>query len=131
MKKILFTALLAQSVHIFAQEMMDTSFPTEMASVDTGTGLEIIGVLIAVFFYIALPVILYCISSYSLGLLNKHYNKKITSKISWIPFARYYDFVKHATKSPKKAFIITLLPWIISLIGLFGVIFIGMKGIVG
>jgi hypothetical protein len=74
-------------------------------------------------------VLLYCVSSYSLSLLNKHYNKKVSSKISWIPFVRYYDFIQQATQSPKKAFLITLLPWILAVIGLSGVIILGMRGI--
>lgn len=130
MKKIFFTSLLTLSAQLFAQEeMMPTAFPTEITWVGGGLGLEIVSIVIGVFFYVALPVLLYCISSYSLSLLNKHYNKKASSKISWIPFVRYYDFVKHATKSPRKAFLITLLPWILSVIGLAGVIVIGMQGI--
>lgn len=131
MKKILFASLLALSAQLFAQEAMPTALSPEMAWANSNLGFEIISMVIGAFFYLILPVLLYCISSYSLALLNKHYNKKVSSKISWIPFARYYDFVKQATKSPKKAFIITLLPWIVSLIGLTGVIIIGMRGIVG
>lgn len=130
MKKILFASFLALSVQLFAQEAMPRALSPEMTWVN-GFGFDIISMVIGVFFYAILPVLLYCISSYSLSLLNKHYNKKISSKISWIPFVRYYDFVKHATKSPKKAFIVTILPWIVSLIGLSGVIIIGMRGIVG
>jgi hypothetical protein len=130
MKKILFGSLFALSAQLFAQEeIMPTAFPTEMNWVSSSFGLEIIGILIGVFFYVALPVFLYCISSYSLSLLNKHYNKKVSSKISWIPFVRYYDFVKQATLSPKKAFLITVLPWILSVIGFAGVIMLGMQGI--
>lgn len=97
-----------------------------MASVSNHLGFDIISILIAIFFYVFLPIALYCIGSYSLALLNKHYNKKITSRISWIPFIRYYDFVKQVTKSPKKAFIITLLPWITTVIGILGGLLIGI-----
>ncbi len=120
MKKILFISIFALSAQLFAQEMV---------SVGNNPGLDLLRFLINIFFFVLLPIILYCISSYSLSLLNKHYNKKTTSKISWIPFVRYYDFIKHATHSPKKAFFITLFPWILSVIGLSGVIILGMQGI--
>lgn len=128
MKKIILTSLLALSSQLSAQEIMPNSLSTEMASVSNNLGFDIIGVLFVVFFYIALPVIFYCISSYSLSLLNKHYNKKTTSGISWIPFVRYYDFIKQATKSPKKAFFVTLFPWIIAVLGILGGIIVGITG---
>lgn len=129
MKKILLTPLLTLSTQLFAQEDVITTFPSEMTWVSSNSGFEIISIVIGVLFYVVLPVLLYCISSYSLSILNKHYNKKSTSKISWIPFVRYYNFIKHATLSPKKAFFITLFPWILSVIGVSGVIILGMQGI--
>ncbi len=114
MKKILLAPIFILTTQLFALDVAPNALSQEMASVSNNLGFDIIGILMAVFLYIALPVILYCISSYGLSLLNKHYHKKATSKISWIPFVRYYDFIKQATKSPKKAFIVTLLPWIMT-----------------
>ena len=82
------------------------------------------GILVVVFFYVAIPLLFYCIGSYSLSMLSKHYTKRTSSRISWVPFARYYDFVKQATGSPKKAFYITLFPWIGVLVGLLGLMVI-------
>jgi flagellar biosynthesis component FlhA len=36
--------------------------------------------------------------------------------------------VKQATKSPKKAFIVTLLPWIITVIAILGGLTVGIIG---
>jgi len=126
MKKILFTLFLALSMQLFAQNIMPTTLPSEIPAMNNTLGFDIISMLVGVFFYLALPIILYCISSYSLSLLNKHYNKRASSKISWIPFVRYYDFIKHATKSPKKAFVITLLPWIIAIAGVLTMILVAL-----
>gem|GEM_PF-7089802 len=43
-----------------------------------------------------------------------------------MPFVRYYDFVKKAIKSSKKAFFITLLPWILLVGGIVGAISVGL-----
>jgi len=126
MKKIFFVIFSILTVSSFAQDTVWSSLADNMASASNSLWFDIFGVLIDIFFFIVLPILLYCISSYSLSVLNKHYNKKSTSRISWVPFVRYYDFVKQATKSPKKAFSITLLPWIMTATGLFGGILIGM-----
>lgn len=130
MKKIFTTSLFVVTTSLFAQDVMPTSLSQDMASISNNLGFDIIGILIGVFFYFLLPALLYCISSYSLSLLSKHYHKKSSSKISWIPFVRYYDFVKQATKSPKKAFFITLFPWIVAATGLAGVIIMSMQDII-
>jgi hypothetical protein len=88
--------------------------------------MTILGFLFFGLLYVGMPVFFYYISSYSISLLNKHYNKKTSSGISWVPFVRYYDFTKQATKSPRKAFIITLLPWIITGVGILGGIIVGI-----
>jgi len=126
MKKIILTTVSALTSQLFAQDIIPTALPSEIPTMNNALGFDIITTLVAAFFYLALPIILYCISSYSLSLLNKHYNKKATSKISWIPFVRYYDFVKNATRSPKKAFIITLLPWIIAITWVLWVVLVAL-----
>lgn len=63
--------------------------------------------------YVVFPVVLYVIASWSLSRLDKHYQKTQTSGISWVPFARYFHLIKNATGSSHKAFVITLLPWIV------------------
>jgi NADH:ubiquinone oxidoreductase subunit 5 (subunit L)/multisubunit Na+/H+ antiporter MnhA subunit len=134
MKKFSLLVFFMTTVQLFAQNtsMLDTtgvnpSFVTD-ATGSSSLGLSIIGILIGGFFYIALPVLLYCVGSYSLSLLNKHYSKKTSSRISWVPFVRYYDIIKTATKSAKKAFIITLLPWILFAVGILGVLIVGILG---
>lgn len=127
MKKVFFFSLGLIGQSLFAQS---TSLPdvSEIApSWSSGSiWMAILGFLFYGFFYIGLPILLYCIGSYSLALLDKHYHKKASSRISWVPFARYYSFIKNITKSSKKAFIITLLPWIIGLGSLGSLIIVGI-----
>lgn len=127
MKKVFFLSLWLIGTSLFAQ---DTSIP-DISSVSLGwssgsTWMTLLGVLFFGFLYVGLPLLFYCISSYSLSLLNKYYHKKKSSRISWIPFVRYYDFVKQATKSPKKAFVVTLLPWILTVWSLVILIILGI-----
>ncbi len=128
MKKFSLLVAGSTSLALFAQSnsLIDQSDPSFANS--SSLGLSIIGILIGGFFYIILPILLYCIGSYSLSLLNKYYSKRTSSRISWIPFVRYYDIVQTATKSSKKAFIITLLPWIMVLGGILGGIAVGFLG---
>jgi len=132
MKKFFLLVAGSTSLALFAQSnsLIDQSDPSfANNAIGSGSlGLNIIVILIGGFFYIILPILLYCIGSYSLSLLNKYYSKRTSSRISWIPFVRYYDIVKTATKSAKKAFIITLLPWIMVLGGILGGVAVGFLG---
>lgn len=80
-----------------------------------GAGFGMIFILVI---YIAFPIILYCIGSFSLARLDMHYNKVKSSGISWVPFARYFHIIKNATWSSKKAFSLTILPWILIIVGI-------------
>ena len=127
MKKVFFFSVWLMGTSIFAQDKSIPNFSDITASWSTESlWLTVLGFLFFWFFYIGLPMLLYCISSYSLGLLDKHYHKKSSSRISWVPFARYYYFIKKITKSSKKAFIITLLPWIIAVWSIASLILLGI-----
>ena len=76
------------------------------------------GMIFILLIYIAFPIILYCVGSFSLARLDMHYNKVKSSGISWVPFARYYNIIKKATWSGKKAFCITVFPWIFFIVGM-------------
>lgn len=127
MKKVFFFSVWLMGTSIFAQ---DASIPTLWDATSLWSSgslwITILGFLFTGFLYIGLPIIFYCISSYSLGLLDRHYYKKTSSRISWIPFARYYHLIKNITKSPRKAFIITLLPWIITVGSILSLIVLGI-----
>ncbi len=84
-----------------------------------GAGFGMIFILVI---YIAFPIILYCIGSFSLARIDVHYNKVKSSWISWVPFARYFHIIKNATWSGKKAFCLTILPWIFILVGIIWLI---------
>lgn len=100
----------------------------DLGSTSTGIVEGIVGVIMVSIFYIVAPIIMYCLGSYSLARLDKHYKKARTSGVSWIPFMRYHHIIKNATGSKKKAFIITILPWIVTVCGIGGLIAVAILG---
>lgn len=132
MKYFLASVLLSAVFFTFAQAdevLLESSAYTpdaQMAYIPTSTipmntvdiAATIFMFIVFAIFYFILPIAIYCIGSYSLARLDKHYQKVNTSGISWIPFARYYHIVKHATKSGKKAFTVTILPTILVVVGI-------------
>ena len=133
MKYLLLSLLISVSGFTFAQAdegLMDgtlyTSNNLQMDYISNSTiplgTIEVVATIFMVIFfalfYVILPIAIYCIGSYSLSQLDKHYQKVNSSGISWVPFARYYHIVKNATKSSKKAFNVTILPTALIIVGI-------------